>query len=173
MAGFSVHIEGLQALDARLKEMGNAEAKKCIKKALKAGAVVVQKEIQERTPVRPDLPSTTALPVGALVNDIEVAGIVDGDNLAIMIGPGKHTEHAARLVEYGHRSVTGGTSTKGKDGKYRGNGREVKAVNGVTGGQVPPHPFIRPAYEASRTGATDVLVKTLASEIEKSSSGKK
>lgn len=171
-AAFSVHIEGLAALDARLKEMGNAEAKKCIKKALKAGAVVVQAAIQERTPVRPDLPSTTALPVGALVNDIQVAGIVDGDNLAIMIGPGKHTAHAARLVEYGHRAVTGGSSTKGKDGKYRGKGRESKSVNGVDGGQVPPHSFIRTGYEASREEATDAIVKTLAEAIEKSS-GKK
>jgi HK97 gp10 family phage protein len=173
MAGFSVRIEGLAALDARLKEMGNAEAKKCIKKALKAGAIVVQEAIQERTPVRPDLPSSTALPVGALANDIEVAGIVNDDNLAIMIGPGKHTAHAARLVEYGHRSVTGGTSKKSKDGKYRGNGREAESVNGVSGGQVPAHPFIRPAYEASRTEATDAIVKTLAAEITKTSSGKK
>jgi HK97 gp10 family phage protein len=173
MAGFTVSITGLKELDQRLKEMGQAEAKKCIRKALKAGAVVVQAAIQERAPVRPDLPSSTALPVGALVNDIEIHGAVEGDNLAITIGPGSHTAHAARLVEYGHRMVTGGTSRLAKSGKYRGRGKEAASVNGVKGGQVPPHSFIRLAYEASRTEATDALVTTLATEIEKASTGKK
>lgn len=172
MAGFTVNIQGLAELDARLKEMGNVEAKKCIRKALKAGGKVMQEAILERTPVRPELPSSTALPPGALANDIVVKNTVEGDNLAVAVGPGSHTAYAARLVEYGHRSVSGGISRKDENGKYRGKGTEAASVNGVSGGQVPAHPFIRTAYEASREPATDAIVTTLASEIEKSSGGK-
>lgn len=142
MSGFTVQIEGLQALDAKLKAMGQVEAKKNIRKALQAGAVVMQTAIRERTPVRPDLPSSTALPVGAMVNDIQIASIVVDDNLAVMIGPGKHTVHQAVFVEYGHEQK---------------------------GGQVPAHPFVRPSYEASRESATAALCSTLATEVEKSS----
>jgi hypothetical protein len=144
-AAFSVRVEGLQALDVKLKAMGTTEAKKCIRKGLKAGAVVMQTAIREVTPVRPDLPSTTALPLGALVNDIEVANIVIENNLAVMIGPGKHTARQARWVEYGHARK---------------------------GGQVAAHSFIRRAYESAREASTAALVETLAVEIEKSSQGK-
>jgi hypothetical protein len=145
MAAFSCRIEGLAALDARLKEMGTTEAKRCIRKGLRAGAVIMQEAIRSITPTRPDLPSTTALPVGALVNDIEIANIVVDDSLGVMIGPGKHTAHAARLTEYGHARK---------------------------GGQVPAHSFIRRAYESAREPSTTALVTTLATEIEQASSGK-
>lgn len=140
MAGFSVRIEGLQALDARLKAMGTTDAKRCIRMALRRGAEIMQSSIQSRTPIRPDLPSGTALPQGALASDIEIHQIVLDDNLAVSIGPGSHTAHVADFVEFGHERK---------------------------GGQVPAHPFLRPSYEATREQSVAAIVTTLAAEIEK------
>jgi HK97 gp10 family phage protein len=145
MAAFSCRIEGLHALDARLKAMGNAEAKKCIRKALQSGALIMQESIRSRAPVRPDLPSTTALPVGALASDIEIHNLVLDDNLCVSIGPGSHTAAAADWTEFGHQRK---------------------------GGQVPAHPFLRVSYEATREESVAAIVTTLAAEIEKTAPGK-
>jgi hypothetical protein len=146
MGGFTATVTGLKELDARLTAMGQDEAKRCIRKSLRAGAVIVQQAIQERAPVRADDQTH------------------DGDNLAIAIGCGSHTAHVGRLIEYGHRIVTGGTSTLTKSGQYRGKGKEQ--------GFVTAAPFIRSGYEASRAEAVDAMMTTLAKEIEASSAGK-
>jgi HK97 gp10 family phage protein len=145
MAGFTVSITGLKELDQRLKEMATSDAKRCIRKALKSGALIMQESIRSRAPVRPDLPSTTALPVGALASDIEIHNLVLDDHLAVSIGPGSHTAFQASLVEWGHERK---------------------------GGQVPSHPFLRPAYESTREESVAAIVTTLAAEIEKTAPGK-
>lgn len=142
-AAFSVRIEGLAALDARLKAMATTDAKRCIRKALRRGAEIMQESVQSRTPIRPDLPSGTALPQGALASDIEIHSLVLDDNLAVSIGPGHATAHVADFVEFGHERK---------------------------GGQVPAHPFLRVSYEATREESVAAIITTLAAEIEKSSS---
>jgi HK97 gp10 family phage protein len=165
MGGFTATVTGLKELDARLTAMGQDEAKRCIRKSLRAGAVIVQQAIQERAPVRADdQTGGNALPPGALKNDIQIHSTHDGDNLAIAIGCGSHTAHVGRLIEYGHRIVTGGTSTLTKSGQYRGKGKEQ--------GFVTAAPYIRSGYEASRAEAVDAMMTTLAKEIEASSAGK-
>jgi HK97 gp10 family phage protein len=160
MAGFSVDIVGLKELDAKLSEMKEQTAKRIVWEALEAGGAVIQEAVQEVAPMRPDLPSGTALPVGALAADIEIhRGKDDEGNPAVIVGPGKYTSHAARWVEYGHRQVKGGYSKVLANGKTRGPGTEVS--------QVPAYPFIRPAYEASRETAVDVTVLTLADGVQK------
>ncbi len=162
--GITVHIDGLKELDEAFTRMADpARVKKIIRKALRKGAEVERAAIQERAPERPDLPSGTALPPGALKGDIEVHATTDGDNLAITIGPGKYTKHAAGWVEYGHQMVVGGKRRLDKKGRIRGNGRLVK-VNGTTVSQVPAHPFIRPAFDATATAATDAIVESLTED---------
>lgn len=151
MAGFTVNITGLKELDRRLQEMGTQDAKRCIRKALNAGGTVMQEAIQAITPVRPDLPSGSALPVGAMVNDILISNYTADNNLAVLVGPGHRTAHAARWTEYGHEMVTRG---------------------GKGAGQVPPHSFIRRGYESAREPAVEAIVTTLASEIEKAAPGR-
>jgi HK97 gp10 family phage protein len=162
MDGFSIKFEGLRELDDKLKTMGDLAAKRIVRDALRAGAEITQAAIQERAPVRPGLPSGTALPPGALAADIELyIGEEDGWPAAI-VRPGKWTAYAADWVEYGHRLIKGGYNKLVGGGKHRGQGKEI--------GEVRAYPFIRPGYEASREAAVQVLVKTAIDEVEKEAS---
>ncbi|HEV2463544.1 MAG TPA: HK97-gp10 family putative phage morphogenesis protein [Acidobacteriaceae bacterium] len=157
MGGFSIEFQGLQELEAKLQSMGTDQAARAVNRGLKAGAQVFQAAVEGAAPMRPDLPSGTALPPGALKSDIVThKAVVDGE-LAQIIGPAKHTRHAAIWVEYGHRLVRGGYSRLMKNGKYRGPGKQI--------GTVPPHPFIRPAFEASAREATETAIAAIEEEV--------
>ncbi len=75
-----------------------------------------------------------------------------------VVRPGHFTQHVARWVEYGHRTVKGGYSSY-KRGRLQGRGKQI--------GDVPAHPFIRPGFEEARAAATEVTILTLREEIEK------
>jgi HK97 gp10 family phage protein len=159
-----VKIDGLKEIDDAFAAMADpARVKKIVRKALNKGAKVEQAALRERAPERPDLPSGTALPPGALKADIVIGNTTDGDNLAVIVGPGKYTRHAAGWVEYGHQMVVGGRRKVGKNGNVTGKGRLVK-VNGTELTQVPAHPFIRPAYEESASAVTSAIVESLSED---------
>jgi HK97 gp10 family phage protein len=158
MGGFSVKVNGLAEIQRRLDQLKAADAKRIMNKALRAGAQVFKVAIEERAPERPDLPSGTALPPGALRRDV-VIRTLKGDERGgvVTVGPGKLTNHAAHLVEYGHRQVRGGYSKLLKSGKTRGPGRQIS--------QVPPHPYERPAFEAAGSAAMDAVATSLQADI--------
>jgi len=160
--GFSIDLKGLSEVKAKLDALGTSEAKRIVRKALKVGAAIVQEAVEIRIPARPDLPSGTALPIGALRSDITIKmKESDQGNQAAIVQPGESTWHVAEFVESGHRLVRGGYSkeTKPGSGKYRGPGSEV--------GTVDPHPYIRKAYEQTREEAAQAIATTLVTEIEK------
>lgn len=159
MGGFIAQINGLSELEENLLNLSAKAANNATTKALVAGGKVIRAAIAERAPIRPLLPSGTALPPGALATDIELAVGKDQKGLPmVVISPGKRTAHVAEWVEYGHRLVRGGYS-KRKGGKAQGPGREI--------GHVSAHPFIRPGYEASIAEAVEVEQKVFVEEIEK------
>jgi HK97 gp10 family phage protein len=162
----TVQIQGLAELQQKLAELSTTTADRCIRKALQAGAVIEQAAIRERAPVRVDDPSGTALPPGALANDIVIKmKRSDQGNLAAIVGPDKFTAHVARWAEYGHRLVRGGRSRLNTlTGKSRGSGKQV--------GSVRAYPFIRPAFEESREAVTAAITTTLAEEITKAGKAK-
>lgn len=170
MAGFSVHIEGLHELDAKLAELGGDKAKKVVDAALRAGGKVFLEAVTAAAPERAPTPSGTALPPGALAHDIGMRlGKNDEGLPAEIIAPGRATEHVARFVEYGHRIVRGGyskaTYRHGRFVGYLGPGRQLRDEGGELM-EVQPYPFIRPAYEASVNGAIDAFVAALKEGIE-------
>jgi HK97 gp10 family phage protein len=165
MADTNITIDGLAAVDEHLAALSREAARKIARNALRKGGEVMRDAIMERAPERPDLPSGTALPVGALAADIRMGATTDdGGNPSEWVGPGKFTSHAARWVEYGHRQVKGGRSRLLKSGKTRGPGKEM-------GEPVPAHPFIRPAYEATAEKTIEVMVESLVADVEKSAGG--
>jgi HK97 gp10 family phage protein len=158
-----VAIDGLKQIDEAFTAMADpARVKKIVRKALKKGAKIEQAAMRARAPERPDLPSGTALPPGALKADITIGNTTDGENLAVIVGPGKYTRHAAGWVEYGHQMVVGGRRSV-KNGKVTGKGHLV-TVNGTTLSVVPAHPWIRPAYEESATAVTTAIVDSLTED---------
>lgn len=175
--GVTITIEGLSDVKAMLETLKTTAADRCIRKALRAGAAIEKDAIETAAPIRPDLPSGTALPPGALANDVTVSiKRVDADNTVAIVHPGKYTKHAANWVEYGHRQVTGGRSKLMDDGSTRGSGRQiyVSPKKGQVGlGTVPAHPYIRPAFESSLQAVTDAMTTTLAEEVTKAAKNPK
>jgi len=159
--GLEITFEGMPEFSRMMQELAGPAAERIARHAVRAGGRVVQAAITEAAPVRPDLPSGTALPPGALKNDIVVKTTKEPDgSVSAYIEPGKYTRHVARWVEYGHRQVRGGTSSKGGGilGQgYRGAGRGI--------GNVPAAPFIRPAFEASEAAAQDAIAMDIAASF--------
>jgi HK97 gp10 family phage protein len=161
--GISIEIKGLEEIKATFQSLAAKDANKCILTALKAGAVVEQAAITERAPVKDT--SGGLLPDGALKSDVTVTTHRYKDGTPyVTVQPGKYTARVAQWVEYGHRLIRGGYSKVLKNGKTKGPGKVI--------GDVPAHPFIRPAYEASREAVADTIGKTLLAEIEKSAAKK-
>jgi HK97 gp10 family phage protein len=155
MGGFSVHVQGLRELDAKLAELGADASKRIVQKSLRAAGSVILEAVTDAAPERPELPSGTALPVGALAADIGMRLGRDEDGLpAAIVSPGRLTRHVARWVEYGHRLVRGGRNRIGRGGP------------GKVVGNVPAHPFIRPAFESSAEAAVATFVTTVQEQIE-------
>jgi HK97 gp10 family phage protein len=161
--GISLAVEGLSDLQAKLDALTKKQGDRCIRTALKAGAVIEQAAISERAPIHDGTGGT--LPPGALASDIVIRFIQDVQGaISAKVGPAKLTAHVARWVEYGHRIVQGGRSRVFANGKIRGPGKAV--------GVVEAHPFIRTAYEASRQAVITVICTTLATELERVSKTK-
>lgn len=161
--GISIKVEGLSELQAKLDALTQKQADRCIRTALKAGAVIEQAAIVERAPIKDG--TGGYLPPGALKSDIVIRFMKDVQGaISAKVGPAKLTAHVARWVEYGHRIVQGGRSRLLANGKTGGPGKAV--------GVVEPHPFIRPAYEESRQEVISTICKTLATELEKASKTK-
>lgn len=135
--------------------------KKITRKALRKGAMVIRDAVAAVAPERPDLPSGTALPIGALKNDIIVRSYTDENSREVAsVQPGKLTDHVAGWVEYGHQMVTGGKlSVSGK-----GKGRRV-GTHGLTSTFVPPHPFFRRGEEASEAAAIEAVEESLSEDL--------
>jgi HK97 gp10 family phage protein len=164
VGGFSIKVEGFKELDAKLAALGGKAATNVVRDGLRAGGEVIQAAIRDLAPVRPDLPSGTALPPGALARDIELhIGEEDGKPAAI-IYPGTETAYAANWVEYGHRMVKGGYSKVTKSGRVRGPGRLVMTVWFEK--NVPAHPFIRPGFEMSTNAAVERAREVILEGIE-------
>jgi HK97 gp10 family phage protein len=156
--GISIDVQGLSAIQAQLDGLTKEAGERAIRKALRAGAAVEKAAIEERAPVK-DV-TGGILPAGALRADITVRMSRDEQGTIIaIVGPGKLTKWVCRLVEYGHRLVRGGSSRVLANGKTRGAGKVL--------GQVDPHPFIRPAYEASQQAVANAICTTLATEVER------
>jgi len=140
-------VEMLKGLDGAVKE-------KAIRAALKAGAEIEQKEIQANCPERIDLPSGTALPIGALRSDVIIK--LSGKNANrpyAVIKFGKYSAHVARWVEDGHKIIHGGRGQHGTD----------------TGKSTKPNPFVSRSFEASLGAVQEAIQTTFLANITKAS----
>lgn len=166
--GVTITIDGLDDVCAMFDKLSTKSAEKIMRKALRAGATFEQKVQASAAPIRPDLPSGTALPVGALANDVGIrVQRVNADSFEAIVGPNKATRHVVQWLEFGHRmvrkdkegnSVKVGVAFKGKDGK-----RKIGPNNDF----VPAHPYIRNAWEASVERVVDIVSSTVKEEVTK------
>jgi hypothetical protein len=142
----------ISSVAAMLKGMDGEIKEKAMLAALKAGAEVEQLEIQANCPERIDLPSGTALPIGALRSDvvIKMSGKKINRPYAV-VKFGKYSAHVARWVEEGHKVHHGGRGKHGTD----------------TGGSTQPNPFVSRSFEASLGAVQEAIQTTFIAQITK------
>lgn len=155
MVGVEFHLDGFDRLAERLDQLAFELDGPVLEKMVRAGARVFKDELVLRTPELSEERSakSDALPRGAIRDDIGVRTTRDLGVFRAFVGPGKNTRYVARWVEYGHRLIKGGWSKLNGDGLAKGPGRFIK--------DIPPHPFIRPAYEAARKEAESSMIAVL------------
>ena len=145
-------------LIAKLEQLAAQVTKEGKRRALRAGGNVIKHAMQDRAPIlKVKQPGSNSLEPGALRNGMRVLLDSQGADEYAMIGPRANVEHVARWQEFGHRVVTGGYSALLKNGKTRGPGRKIK--------NVPPRPFLRPAYEESVGAAMEAVRESLGQTI--------
>jgi len=134
------------------------------RRAVRAGARVIGVAMIERTPEQIEKQAgSDSLEPGEVKRGIKVRDRTEEGVPVALVGPtGKEGKigKVAHAVEYGHRMVTGGKSTLGIDGVFRGGGK-------VHEKDVPPHPFLRPAFEASAEEALLAVGAQLKEELKK------
>lgn len=158
--GMKMDVSKLKVDLDKLRERMRLQA---TRKAVVAAAEVIGAAMISRTPVQVEKKAKShSLEPGEVKASIRVRSkISKAGNPYALVGPnGSETSKVAHLVEYGHRMVVGGSSRLTATGKFEGKGRVLEK-------DVPPHAFLRPAYEESAAEAGEVLVATIAKEMEK------
>lgn len=154
--GIVFDVSELLAMESKLTSFGNDTARKSVRRALQAPGKVLRDAIAARAPERPDERS----PHGSLPKGRMRASVVfQIFEKSVAAGIEKKFSHIARFVEFGHMAgeQTGKESYRDKKGKLRY--RRIRAKH------VPPHPFIRPAFDESIEAAKAAFCTALAEEI--------
>jgi len=157
-----IQIEGMEGVKAALAQFDVKVQDKAMRAGLRDAAEVMQGAVAAAAPERPALPSGNALPPGALRSDITLVVKRDAGILEAIVQPGKYTFHVARWVEYGHRLAKGGQIAW--EGMVNGR-RRRRGGHGHLIGDVPAHPFIRPAFEASIQASIAAFVDGLKAAL--------
>jgi hypothetical protein len=160
--GIFVEVKGIPELDALISQLAGPGADRAMVHGVAEGAKIFQEAITDAAPIRPELPSGTALPPGKLKSSIQIRlSKLRNGTFATFIEPSRDVRHVARWVEWGHRLVKGGRSQKSKrGGGYTGSGKEVGFVEPYHGTG-----FIRPAFETSEQTAIEVVKETILSDL--------
>lgn len=148
-----LQINGLAQMEARAQMIYEQMRGDATRKAVREGGKIVRAEMRAAAPILDHKTAhSTAQEPGALKGDIRMAvhGPTDGISESL-VGPGSKTSHVAYWVEYGHRLVKGGYSKLLKSGRVRGPGHAI--------GNVPAHPFLRPAFETTKQQALDKMAE--------------
>jgi len=149
MPDFSVTVEGLDEVVKMLDEAPRTIVARGYLKALQAGANVIADAVEIRTPVKAE-DTGGLLDTGELRESLMIDTQLDSQfrGGVAEVGFGKNGAIAA-WVEYGHVLVGH------KPGK--------KPL-----GEVPMHPFMRPAFDASAEAAVDAFAESLRETVTES-----
>jgi HK97 gp10 family phage protein len=140
VASDSFEVVGLDQLDARMTELGRQISGPGMERMVRAGAKVFEKEMVDRAPLlKPGTGGETSLPPHALKSGIGITVRKKGEVQATVSPRGKALKLVAYDLEYGHREIN----------------------HGVVGDDVPPHPFVRPAFEAGLAPAEEAMIASL------------
>jgi len=141
VAASSIRISGFDDVNRQLKQL-QKRLEGAFVKAVEAAVDVIESEVRARTPVGETEEGKRHLR-DAIVHVIRVDPLFRF--VAGSVGFGNEG-YRALWVEYGHRMVS-----------HKPKKAEI--------GTVPPHPFLRPAFDACKERAVEVFSSVLQSEI--------
>lgn len=171
------HVQGLDELKRRLDALPKQIARKALKRAVGSGARIIQLAAYALAPVGRSHKGHVAgtLKRAAIIkfvasesNDTQVEYIVtfrQGKRAA----KSQSDAYYARWVEFGHRIVPRGRSAKSVSTILR-NKRTLAARRRTPSGEVAPHRFLGPAFDATSAVAVDAIARRLRTEIESAGS---
>ncbi len=138
-----IRCTGGEEIQRRLQMLPREIAGEPMREAAMAGAEVIRQEAVKNAQAHRR--------TGTLAGDIhaEIAKESIGERVVVHIGPGKKGWYG-RLLEFGHAIV-------------RGRRKAEKRVIG----QVPPHPWLRPALDAKKEEAKHAMAEELERRLER------
>lgn len=149
MKGLSIELRGADKLISRFGLLAKAVLDASPDAALE-GAEVIREEASRRAPRR------TGSLADHIVKELDEEAL-ERERVVVKVGPDR--DHFYGLfVELGHAQVR-------VTGRYRKGGRIYRVTENL--GHVPPHPFLRPALDAKRQEAQQVIGRALWRAIER------
>lgn len=150
----TVEIKGLAELDKALQELPKRIAKNALRAAVWAGAAVVRDRAKDMAPVYHGKVSEGHPPPGTLRRAI-----------AQRRSQSDSTATRETVLVYVRQAVNGSVGQKGVKAYSRTDGYYWRWVEFGTSTQAA-HPFMRPAFEASKEAAVEAMAAKLAARIQ-------
>lgn len=149
----SEYVTGIEDVVSVLLEFPDEIATKALPKGLRAAGNVIRAELRRRTPEDPAAVGNRAHGgKGSLKSTIKMQVITDPRVKDGVVRVGFwELGHLAGWVEYGHRIV----------GRHSRNERGKIVTRGGYLGDVKPHPFMRPAADASEQAAVEAFYEAV------------
>lgn len=161
--GMKLELSGWNEAQGRMKLVRDTIRDEATVEAARQGGRVIRDEMRVRAPILADIPSprSTARAPGTLKRAIrQLTRNVKNGVAEAIIGPSGKWSFLASWVEYGHRLVK----------RVDGGKVKLRVAGGGQGeqiGTVQPHPFLRPAYEASVDSALNRMGEVYRETIRK------
>lgn len=172
--GKVITVRGDRELIAQLNALPKNVRNKILRTRLRAGAKITQTRAKQLAPV--DADRNHGAPPGTLRNSIKVRAMKRSRTaLGYMVGTGEKDYQGVAFygafVEYGHRL---GARSKG----VKDLGRKASKVGGTaaaelraqataidTRNEVPPHPYLRPAFEETKDQVVEEVRAGLRADL--------
>jgi HK97 gp10 family phage protein len=173
MVDLSLNVQGLDQLNRNLQALGPELAKKALVDALKAGALPIAQEMQDRAPREEDIGPRRK-------NDKHLADTITiaveknpvGSAAEVYVGPGKSKSYLARWIELGvavHAIAIKLTRAMRKAGvkakKVLADGEGDFFGTHINHPGFQPKPFMRPALDARAKDAIEAARVSLVEGV--------
>ena len=161
-----IEVEGIEEACQALDQVSRIVSTRGYTNGLAAAGDVFRAELLPRIPYNALAVANKAHGgKGALrvrvVRDVQVDAQGRGGVVEVGFGP---LGHIANWVEWGHQIVDRGAMRKKVKGKWEAT---LQSVSGF----VPPHPFMRPAFDAAQAKAIDAFVEAVKETLSQSTPG--
>lgn len=167
VAAVTVKVEGLAELDAAFGEMKKATARNVMRRALIAAA---QPMVDMASRLAPDDPKTGPPDLhSTIIASSRVRNTIgNAEFSAVLAGGGSRAEARAALID-ARRAAGEGSFAEAYVGPKAGSKRNaIKAIVQEFGSvKQAAQPYMRPAWEATKTSVLDGIKDALRTEIDK------